>query len=147
MKRPIPKPTRSSWLSYLAMLLTGLILGGFSSTSIPSPWDHAVVILSPLLIGIGIGGLIGAYINLRRYRAQSPEDRREADRTDTDERNVAIRGRAACVSMNITTIALGIGVLLGRGFGQDLVMWLCAGLFVVQWASFLIAVNRYEKRM
>ena len=147
MKRPIPKPTRSNWLSYTAMIVIGLILGGFYSTSMSSPWERAAGILSPLLIGLGIGGLIGSYFNLRRYRAQSPEDQREADRVEIDERNVAIRGRAAYVSMNITTIALGIGVLLGRGFGQDLVMWLCAGLFVVQWASFLIAVNRYEKRM
>ena len=147
MKRPIPKPTRSNWLSYTAMIVIGLILGGFYSTSMYSPWEGAAGILSPLLIGLGIGGLIGSYFNLRRYRAQSPEDQREADRMEIDERNVAIRGRAAYVSMNITTIALGIGVLLGRGFGQHLIMWLCAGLFVVQWASFLIAVNRYEKRM
>ena len=149
MKRPIPKPTRSNWLSYIAMLLTGLVLGGLASklvTDASSP-IRGLSSVASIMIGVGIGGLIGSYFNLRRYRAQSPEDQREADRVEIDERNVAIRGRAAYVSMNITTIALGIGVLLGRGFGQHLIMWLCAGLFVVQWASFLIAVNRYEKRM
>lgn len=147
MKRPIPKPSRSNWLSYTAMIVIGLILGGFYSTSMSSPWERAAGILSPLLIGLGIGGLIGSYFNLRRYRAQSPEEQREANRGETDERNVALRGRAAFVSTNATTIALGICTLVAQVFDQELIMWLCAGLLLVQWASFFTALDWYDERM
>ena len=147
MKRPISKPTRSYWLSFTAILLTGLALGSFHAVSEASVWERAAGILSGLLIGTGIGGLISGYLKLRRYRAQSPEEQREADLAETDERNVAIRGQAAYASMNITNIALVIVAFLACGFEQDLVMWLCLGLSAVQWVSFLIAVNRYEKRM
>jgi len=149
MKRPIPKPTRSAFLTPVAMILTGLLLGGLASklvTDASSP-IRGLGSVASLLIGVGIGSLIGSYINLRRYRAQSPEEQREADRGDTDERSVAIRGRAAYVSLNITSTALVIVLLLARVFDQELVMWLCVGLLLIQWASFFTALDWYDERM
>jgi len=149
MKRPIPKPTRSAFLTPVAMILTGLLLGGLASklvTDASSP-IRGLGSVASLLIGVGIGSLIGSYINLRRYRAQSPEEQREADRGDTDERSVAIRGRAAYVSLNITSTALVIVLLLARVFDQELVMWLCVGLLLIQWASFFTALDQYDEDM
>lgn len=149
MKRPIPKPTRSAFLTPVAMILTGLLLGGLASklvTDASSP-IRGLGSVSGLLIGVGIGGLVGSYFSLRRYRAQSPEEQREADRGETDERNVALRGRAALVSTNATTIALGICTLVAQVFDQELIMWLCAGLLLVQWASFFTALDWYDERM
>lgn len=95
------------------------------------------------LMGLGAAG-IGMDVIWRRM---SEEERREAERGETDERNVAIREKAAYSSWYWTLYLLWgaffITLFLGSGFPTALV----SVLIVLHCVFLMVNMNRWTKRM
>ena len=97
--------------------------------------------------GIGIGWCIGLFIVRAAYADLPPEEQREADRRNTDERNIAIRGKAAYICLNMTWLILvGFMLLLDyRGHERES-LW-CGTLTLVSIFAFPLLEYWYNKRM
>ena len=81
------------------------------------------------------------------YANLSPEEQREADRRDTDERNVAIRGKAAWFCLNMIWIMLAISGLLFAYWDSLREALVCAILIYVSIFSLPLLEHWYNKRM
>jgi len=149
MKPIYRKPTKRDWLTYIIMFIIGNILavrfGGVDYE--PAALDKATSFLSSTLIGVSIGGIIGQYLNLRRYRKQTPEDRRDADLAATDERIIMLESRAARVTLDLTLSLLAVAALLLAAFNQTIAMWVCAALFVLSVLINILALRWFNKHM
>ena len=97
MKKCCRKPSRFDWIFCLLLIPVGIY---FTDT------QHYSQTLSDIGLGGGVGGLIGLAWSLHRYNQLSPEEKRERDRAETDERNRAIREKAATFSWRVLLIAL-----------------------------------------
>ena len=97
--------------------------------------------------GLWFGLLIGLCILQVTYANLSPEEQREADRRDTDERNVAIRGKAAWVGLNIAWIMLAIFTLVFAYWGSDREALFCAVGALGSIFSLPLLEHWYNKRM
>ncbi len=97
--------------------------------------------------GVGLALLIGYVILRISYANLSPEEQREADRRDTDERNVAIRGKAAWFCMNMILIMLAISGLLFAYWDSLREALVCAILVYVGVFSLPLLEHWYNKRM
>ena len=97
--------------------------------------------------GVGLALLIGYVILRISYANLSPEEQREADRRDTDERNVAIRGKAAWFCLNMIWIMLAISGLLFAYWDSLREALVCAILIYVSIFSLPLLEHWYNKRM
>ena len=97
--------------------------------------------------GLWFGLLIGLCILQVTYANLSPEEQREADRRDTDERNVAIRGKAAWFCLNMIWIMLAISGLLFAYWDSLREALVCAILIYVSIFSLPLLEHWYNKRM
>ena len=97
--------------------------------------------------GVGLALLIGYVILRISYANLSPEEQREADRRDTDERNVAIRGKAAWFCLNMILIMLAISGLLFAYWDSLREALVCAILVYVGVFSLPLLEHWYNKRM
>ena len=142
--RPKSKPKRWEIIVYLTFIITGLACRLASL-----PGDNALL-RSALLFGrsllpVSIGAMIGLAIRRFRYNSLSPEERRDEDRQDRDERNLMIRNRAAWVSHNIIVGTLAVaGTLFGilERWGIAL---LCLGFSIfgiIVWSAAVVWIRR-----
>ena len=95
------------------------------------------------LMGLGVAGIAMDVV----WRRMSEEERREVERGEKDERNVAIREKAAYSSWYWTLYLLWgaffVTLFLGSGFPTAMV----SVLIVLHCVFLMVNMNRWTKRM
>ena len=132
-------------LSALAALagLALFIFVALSGDDIPRSVNGLCSGLGGALIGLGGSGLI---IPLA-MRTMSPEERREVEREETDERNVYIRARAAQDSWYWTLVLLWIPFVAAMMEGELLWMILAPAVIVLHCAFYMFHMYRWSKKL
>lgn len=132
-------------LSALAALagLALFIFVALSGDDIPRSVNGLCSGLGGALIGLGGSGLI---IPLA-MRTMSPEERREVERGETDERNVYIRARAAQDSWYWTLTLLWVPFVAALVQGETLWMVLCPAVIVLHCAFYMFHMYRWSKKL
>lgn len=97
MKKGCRKPSAFEWIFCLLLIPVGIFF---------SDVEHYSQALSCIGLGVGLGGSVGLAWSLHRYNKLSPEEKREQDRAEMDERNRAIREKAATFSWRVLLFAL-----------------------------------------
>ncbi len=99
--------------------------------------------LGGALIGLGGAGLI---IPLA-MRTMTPEERKEVERGETDERNVYIRARAAQDSWYWTLALLWVPFVAAMIQGEILWMILAPAVIVLHCAFYMFHMYRWSKKL
>ena len=99
--------------------------------------------LGGALIGLGGAGLI---IPLA-MRTMTPEERKEVERGETDERNVYIRARAAQDSWYWTLALLWVPFVAAMTQGELLWMILAPAVIVLHCAFYMFHMYRWSKKL
>ena len=99
--------------------------------------------LGGALIGLGGAGLI---IPLA-MRAMTPEERKEVERGETDERNMYIRARAAQDSWYWTLALLWVPFVAAMAQGELLWMILAPAVIVLHCAFYMFHMYRWSKKL
>lgn len=121
------------------LVLAAVVLG----EQVPKGMGGALFGTGGALVGLGVSGIAMDVI----WRRMSEDERREAERGERDERNVAIREKAAYASWYWTLYLLWgaffITLFLGSGFPTALV----SVLIVLHCVFLMVNMNRWAKRM
>lgn len=121
------------------LVLAAVVLG----EQIPKGMSGILFGTGGALMGLGAAGIAMDVV----WRRMSEEERREVERGETDERNVAIREKAAYSSWYWTLYLLWgaffITLFLGSGFPTALV----SVLIVLHCVFLMVNMNRWTKRM
>ena len=99
--------------------------------------------LGGALIGLGGGGIILPLL----MRGMSPEDRKEVERAERDERSVAIRAHAAQDSWYWTLYLLWVPFVIALMQGELLWMALCPAVIVLHCAFYMFHMYRWSKKL
>ena len=121
------------------LVLAAVVLG----EQIPQGMSGILFGTGGALMGLGVAGIAMDVV----WRRMSEEERREAERGERDERNVAIREKAAYASWYWTLYLLWgaffVTLFLGSGFPTALV----SVLIVLHCVFLMVNMNRWAKRM
>ena len=121
------------------LVLAAVVLG----EQVPKGMGGALFGIGCTLMGLGVSGIAMDVI----WRRMSEAERREMERGERDERNVAIREKAAYSSWYWTLYLLWgaffITLFLGSGFPTALV----SVLIVLHCVFLMVNMNRWGKRM
>ena len=121
------------------LVLAAVVLG----EQVPKGMGGALFGTGGVLMGLGVSGIAMDVI----WRRMSEDERREAERGERDERNVAIREKAAYASWYWTLYLLWgaffVTLFLGSGFPTALV----SVLIVLHCVFLMVNMNRWAKRM
>lgn len=121
------------------LVLAAVVLG----EQIPKGMSGVLFGTGGALMVLGVAGIAMDVV----WRRMSEEERREVERGETDERNVAIREKAAYSSWYWTLYLLWgaffITLFLGSGFPTALV----SVLIVLHCVFLMVNMNRWTKRM
>jgi MFS family permease len=121
------------------LVLAAVVLG----EQLPKGMSGVLFGTGGALMGLGVAGIAMDVV----WRRMSEEERREVERGETDERNVAIREKAAYSSWYWTLYLLWgaffITLFLGSGFPTALV----SVLIVLHCVFLMVNMNRWTKRM
>lgn len=129
-----------------AALLAGLLLIGYAlvlGDRLPGP-------IIGLMCGCGgaLGGVGGTTLLIPLLmRSLSPEQRKEAERGETDERNIAIREKAAQSSFYWTLCLLWVPFVVALVQGSLLWMLLSTGAIVLHNVFYLMNLARWNRRL
>lgn len=129
-----------------AALLAGLLLIGYAlvlGDRLPGP-------IIGLMCGCGgaLGGVGGTTLLIPLLmRSLSPEQRKEAERGETDERNIAIREKAAQSSFYWTLCLLWVPFVVALIQGSLLWMLLSTGAIVLHNVFYLMNLARWNRRL
>lgn len=127
-------------------LLAGLLLMGCAlvlGDRLPGP-------VVGLMCGCGgaLGGVGGTALLIPLLmRSMSPEERREAERAERDERSVCIRSMAAQDSWYWTLALLWVPFVAALVEGETLWMVLCPTVIVLHCAFYMFHMYRWSKRL
>lgn len=126
-------------LAALMLFLAATLLG----ESIPGPLSCALYALGGILLGLGVTSAILH----RSAKNLSPEEQQDLDRAQTDERNIAIREKAALDSWYWTlyllwAIFLAIQIFVGGLWGAAISV-----LIVLHCGFYLVNIRRWSKKM
>lgn len=95
-----------------------------------------------------MGGLAGSRLAMTRFeRSWTPEQRKEVERGKRDERNVAIREKAAYSSWYWTLYLLWGAFLLTLVLGSGFPTALVSVLIVLHCVFLMVNMNRWAKQM
>ena len=132
-------------LSALAALagLARFVFVALSGDDIPRSVNGLCSGLGGALIGLGGAGLI---IPLA-MRAMTPEERKEVERGETDERNMYIRARAAQDSWYWTLALLWVPFVAAMAQGELLWMILAPAVIVLHCAFYMFHMYRWSKKL
>ena len=136
---------RKMLLSALAVA-AGLALFAFvilSGEEVPGSVIGLCAGLGGCLIGLGGGGLFLPLL----MRGMSPEDRKEVERAERDERSVAIRTHAAQDSWYWSLYLLWVPFIVSLVQGELLWMVLCPVVIVLHCAFYLFHMYRWSKKL
>lgn len=121
------------------LVLAAVVLG----EQIPKGMSGILFGTGGALMGLGVAGIAMDVV----WRRMSEEERREAERGERDERNVAIREKAAYSSWYWTLYLLWgaffVTLFLGSGFPTALV----SVLIVLHCVFLMVNMDRWAKRM
>ena len=121
------------------LVLAAVVLG----ERVPEGTGGVLFGIGGALLGLGVSGIAMDVI----WRRMSESERREAERGERDERNVAIREKAAYSSWYWTLYlmwgAFFVTLFLGSGFPTALV----SVLIVLHCVFLMVNMNRWGKRM
>lgn len=121
------------------LVLAAVVLG----EQIPKGMSGILFGTGGALMGLGVAGIAMDVV----WRRMSEEERREVERGEKDERNVAIREKAAYSSWYWTLYLLWgaffITLFLGSGFPTALV----SVLIVLHCVFLMVNMSRWTKRM
>lgn len=121
------------------LVLAAVVLG----EQIPKGMSGILFGTGGALMGLGVAGIAMDVV----WRRMSEEERREAERGERDERNVAIREKAAYSSWYWTLYLLWgaffVTLFLGSGFPTALV----SVLIVLHCVFLMVNMGRWAKRM
>ena len=121
------------------LVLAAVVLG----EQIPKGMSGILFGTGGALMGLGVAGIAMDVV----WRRMSEEERREVERGETDERNVAIREKAAYSSWYWTLYLLWgaffVTLFLGSGFPTALV----SVLIVLHCVFLMVNMDRWTKRM
>lgn len=121
------------------LVLAAVVLG----EQIPKGMSGILFGTGGALMGLGVSGIAMDVV----WRRMSEEERREVERGERDERNVAIREKAAYSSWYWTLYLLWgaffVTLFLGSGFPTALV----SVLIVLHCVFLMVNMNRWTKRM
>lgn len=121
------------------LVLAAVVLG----EQVPKGMGGALFGTGGVLMGLGVSGIAMDVI----WRRMSEDEHREAERGERDERNVAIREKAAYASWYWTLYLLWgaffVTLFLGSGFPTALV----SVLIVLHCVFLMVNMNRWAKRM
>ena len=132
-------------LSALA-ICAGLALFVFvflSGEDVPRSVNGLCSGLGGALIGLGGAGVIIPLL----MRGMSPEERKEVERAEWDERNVYIRARAAQDSWYWTLALLWVPFVAALVQGETLWMVLCPAVIVLHCAFYMFHMYRWSKKL
>ena len=127
-------------------LLAGLLLMGCAlvlGDRLPGP-------VVGLMCGCGgaLGGVGGTALLIPLLmRSLSPEERREVERAERDERSVCIRSMAAQDSWYWTLALLWVPFVAALVEGETLWMVLCPTVIVLHCAFYMFHMYRWSKRL
>lgn len=138
MKSSNKKPKTWEWIIYLAFIPIGILCSNLYS------YEN---ILSIFFISSGIGGTIGLLIRRSNYNDLTPEEQREVSRMDTDERNVAIRGRAAWIAYNVNLLVLCASSILFLHLERRAEANFCAAILVLNVLISFLSKRYLEKKL
>lgn len=120
----------------------GLFLAAFLlGERVPKPFILALYTLGGILLGFGLTG-----IALSGWR-MTPEQKKEMERGETDERNVAIREKAALSSWYWTLYMLWAAFLVIQIFVGGLWGAAISVVIALHCTFYMINVHRWNKRM
>lgn len=112
--------------------------------------DQLAAPVSGLCFGLAgaVGGLAGSRLAMAHFdRTWTPEQRREIERAERDERNVAIREKAAYASWYWTLYLLWgaffLTLVLGSGFPTALV----SVVIVLHCVFYMVNMSRWTKKL
>ena len=121
------------------LVLAAVVLG----EQIPKGMSGILFGTGGALMGLGVAGIAMDVV----WRRMSEEERREVERGETDERNVAIREKAAYSSWYWTLYLLWgaffVTLFLGSGFPTALV----SVLIVLHCVFLMVNMNRWTKQL
>lgn len=123
----------ASWVLFLAAFLLG--------ESIPKPISLALWTVGGILLGFGAVG-----IALSRIR-MTPEAQKEMERGERDERNMAIREKAAMSSWYWTLYLLWAAFMVIQIFVGGLWGVAVSVVIVLHCTFYMINIHRWNKRM
>ncbi len=121
----------------VTLLLAAYLLG----ERIPEPLSLALCTLGGILAGLG-----GVALALTT-RGLSPEQQKELERGETDERNVAIREKAAMSSWYWTLYLLWAVFMVIQIFVGGLWGVAVSVLIVLHCAFYMVNIHRWNKKM
>ena len=99
--------------------------------------------LGGALIGLGGGSL---FLPLA-MAAMKPEDRKEVERGEYDERNVAIRTHAALDSWHWTVVLLWVPIIAALVQGDTFWIAMCTAAQVFHCGFYLFHIYRWSKKL
>lgn len=121
------------------LVLAAVVLG----EQVPKGMGGVLFGTGGALMGLGVAGIAMDVV----WRRMSEDERREVERGEKDERNVAIREKAAYASWYWTLYLLWgaffVTLFLGSGFPTALV----SVLIVLHCVFLMVNMNRWGKRM
>ena len=127
-------------------ICAGLALFAFvllSGEDIPRSINGLCAGLGGGLIGLGGAGVIIPLL----MRGMSPEDRKEVERAERDERSVAIRAHAAQDSWYWSLALLWVPFIISMVQGELLWMVVCPAVIVLHCAFYMFHMYRWSKKL
>lgn len=118
MKKRGGKPTAAEWIFCLLLIPVGVFF---------SDGAHYVEAYSCIGLGGGIGGLIGLSWRLHSYNKLSPQQKREVELEERDERNIAIREKAESITWKVLIAGLLVTAMIASQFDFTITL-VCYGL-------------------
>ena len=109
----------------------------------PGPLVAGIFAVGGMLLGAGAVGLI---LTLAQRR-MTPEERRQAELGETDERNVAIREKAAYSSWYWTLYMLWAAFILVTVFVRGFASLLASAACVLHCVFYMINIGRWARKM
>lgn len=121
------------------LVAAAIVLG----EQVPEKMSGVLFGVGGMLMGLGVSGIAMDLI----WRRMSETERREAERGERDERNVAIREKAAYSSWYWTLYLLWGAFLLTLVMGSGFPTALVSVLIVLHCVFLMVNMNRWAKQM
>lgn len=121
------------------LVAAAIVLG----EQVPEKMSGVLFGVGGMLMGLGVSGIAMDLI----WRRMSERERREAERGERDERNVAIREKAAYSSWYWTLYLLWGAFLLTLVLGSGFPTALVSVLIVLHCVFLMVNMNRWAKQM
>ena len=125
----------------LGLILFGVVL--MMGEQLPAGGVGLCAGFGGALIGLGGGSLFLPLL----MRGMSPEDRKEVERAERDERSVAIRAHAAQDSWYWSLYLLWVPFIVSLVQGELLWMVLCPVVIVLHCAFYMFHMYRWSKKL